>query len=63
MSALTTTAPSAANCMATARPIPELAPVTMAIFPESHWDMGLPKHTGSGPDMTLARHWISRYPA
>src|SRR5262252_974569 len=40
MSAMTTLAPSAAKPMAIARPIPELAPVTTAIFPASRLDTG-----------------------
>jgi hypothetical protein len=37
---MTTVAPSAAKLMAIARPIPELAPVTTAVFPASNLDIG-----------------------
>jgi hypothetical protein len=37
---MTTTAPSAAKFVAIARPIPELAPVMMAVFPASKLDIG-----------------------
>ena len=40
-SAMTTAAPSAAKFTAIARPIPELAPVTMATFPASKLDIAL----------------------
>jgi hypothetical protein len=43
-----TVAPSAAKEMAIARPIPELAPVTTAVFPASNLDTawGLPSVVG-----------------
>jgi hypothetical protein len=37
---MTTTAPSAAKLVAIARPIPELAPVMMAVLPASKLDIG-----------------------
>src|SRR4029077_7966670 len=37
---MTTRAPSLAKLMAIARPMPELAPVTTAIFPASRLDIG-----------------------
>src|SRR5215469_5339761 len=40
-SATTTLAPSLANMIAIARPIPEAAPVTTAVLPASRLDMGL----------------------
>src|SRR5437870_7528702 len=40
ISAMTTLAPSPAKPMAIARPMPELAPVTTAIFPASRLDIG-----------------------
>src|ERR1700758_1037993 len=57
MSAMTTLAPSLAKLMAIARPMPELAPVTTAIFPASRLDIGLdniPMSAAIQPDIDLA---------
>src|SRR6516164_6483187 len=57
ISAMTTLAPSAAKLMAIARPMPELAPVTTAIFPTSRLDIGLdhiPMTAAIQPDLELA---------
>src|SRR5436305_2046592 len=48
ISAMTTLAPSPAKPMAIARPIPELAPVTTAIFPASRLDMGFDSYKDLG---------------
>src|SRR5215471_2780085 len=57
ISAMTTLAPSLAELMAIARPIPELAPVTTAIFPASRLDIGcdnIPMAAAIQPDLDLA---------
>src|SRR5207302_322514 len=48
ISAMTTLAPSPAKPMAIARPIPELAPVTTAIFPASRLDIGFDSYKDLG---------------
>src|ERR1700752_3981832 len=57
ISAMTTLAPSLAKLTAIARPIPELAPVTTAIFPASRLDIGfdnIPMAAAIQPDLHLA---------
>src|SRR5262249_4041193 len=57
ISAMTTLAPSLAKLMAIARPMPELAPVTTAIFPASRLDIGfdnIPMPDAIQPDLELA---------
>src|SRR6516165_5053726 len=57
ISAITTLAPSLAKLMAIARPMPELAPVTTAIFPASRLDIDLddiPMTAAIQPDLDLA---------
>ena len=54
---MTTLAPSLAKLMAIARPMPELAPVTTAVFPASRLDIGcdnIPMSVAIQPDLALA---------